>query len=195
ARPPRDGAHVLSGDSLSLMAALLDTAGEARLGPRVFGRLATHLVRALDASVLSIRLLDPTGRLLDLKASIGISKAVRARIRRLPASSRVGAALVRRGHVVHSGGQLTDFPLPPSLLRRFRSAALVPIRFDGAVVGALGVGWSRGAPPSASRLRFLDALGRQLGAAIGVVRARETRRKLRTETQLLRKITASLSAN
>ena len=177
------------------MAALLDTAGEARLGARVFGRLATQLARALDASVLSIRLLDPTGRFLDLKASVGVSKAVRARIRRLAASSRVGAALVRRGHVVHSGGQLVDFPLPPSLLRRFRSAALVPIRSDGAVVGALGVGWSRGAPPSASQLRFLDALGRQLGVAIAVVRARETRRKLRTETQLLRKISAALSAN
>src|SRR4051812_9929387 len=178
------------------MAALLDAAGESRLGPRVFGRLATQLARALDATVLTIRLLDHSGRSLDLKASVGIPAAMRTRIRRLPVSSPIGAVLMRRGHVVHSGGQLgADIPLPPSLRRRFRSAIFVPIRSDGVIVGALGVGWRRGAPPPPSQVRFLDALGRQLGVAIAVVRARETRRKLRAETQLLRRTTSALSVN
>ena len=193
---PRPESTVLGGESLSLMAALLDTAGESRLGTRVFGRLATQLARALDTSVLSIRLLDRSGRSLDLKASVGLSQHVRDRLRRLPVSSPIGRALVNRGLSVHSGGPLgTDGPWPASLRRRFQSAVFVPIRADGKVVGALGVGWVRGTRPSPSRLRFVDALGRQLGVAIGVVRAREARRKLRSETQLLRKITAALSAN
>ncbi len=178
------------------MAALLDTAGESRLGTRVFGRLATQLARALDASVLSIRLLDRSGRSLDLKACVGMSKKLRDRLRRLPVSSPIGRALVGGGVSVHSGGPLgIEGPWPSSVRRRFQSAVFVPIRSDGTVVGALGVGWTRGAPPPQSQLRFVDALGRQLGVALGVVRARETRRKLRSETQLLRKITAALSAN
>ena len=179
-----------------MIAALLDAAGEPRLGPRVLNRLATQLAGALDASVLTIRLLDRTGRSLDLKAGVGLTKSMRRRIRRLSVASQVGSALVGRGRPMHSGqwGGV-EVPWPANVLQRFRSGALVPIRSGTTVLGSLGVAWYRRAPPPASRIRFLDALGRQLGAALAVVRAREARRKLRSETQLLRKITAALSVN
>jgi len=186
----------IGGESLSVIAALLDAAGESRLGSPVLGRIATKLARALDASVLTIRLLDHSGRSLDLKACVGISKAMRDRIRRLPVNSPIGGVLVGRRHVLHSGGPIgVPGPWPASVRRRFQSAVFVPIRSDRTVVGSLGVGWTRGAPPRPARVRLVVALGRQLGVAIGVVRAREARRKLRSETQLLRKITAALSAN
>jgi len=82
-----------------------------------------------------------------------------------------------------------------SLLRRYGAGAFIPIRSDTKVLGVLGVGFRESTRPPAGQLRFLDALGRQLGTAMHVVGAGESRRETRSETRFLRRIAAALSAN
>ncbi len=187
----------LAPESLATFAALLRMAGESRLGARVLAGLASRLARALDVPVLTIRLVDPTGRWLDLKAAVGLSKRMRARLRRIPLASLVGNEAVRRGRRIVRAGD-PDGRLPPwprSLLRRYGAGAFVPIRSDTKVLGVLGVGFRESTRPPAAQLRFLDALGRQLGTAMHVVGAGESRRETRSETRFLRRIAAALSAN
>ncbi len=187
----------LAPESLATFAALLRMAGEARLGARTLGGLATRLQRALDVPVLTIRLLDASGRWLDLKAAAGLSKGMRARLRRIPLDSAVGNEVVRHGRrIVRAGdpdGRLP--PWPPSLLRRYGAGAFIPIRSGAKVLGVLGVGFRDTTRPPAAQLRFLDALGRQLGTALHVVSGHDSRRKTRSETRFLRRIAAALSAN
>jgi signal transduction histidine kinase len=172
-------------------------AGEARLGARTLGGLAIRLQRALDVPVLTIRLIDASGRWLDLKAAAGLSKGMRTRLRRIPLDSPVGNEVVRHGRRIVRAGD-PDGRLPPwprSLLRRYGAGAFVPIRAGTKVLGALGVGFRETTRPPAAQIRFLDALGRQLGTALHVVSARDSRRKTRSETRFLRRIAAALSAN
>jgi signal transduction histidine kinase len=187
----------LAPESLATLAALLRMAGEPRVGARTLGGLANRLARALDVPVLTIRLIDPSGRWLDLKAAVGLSKSMRARLRRIPLDSVVGNEVVRHGRrIVRAGdpeGRMP--PWPQSLLRRYGAGAFVPIRAGAKVLGALGVGFRQMTRPPAAQIRFLDALGRQLGTALHVVGAREARRKTRSETRFLRRIAAALSAN
>jgi signal transduction histidine kinase len=184
-------------ESLSALSALLRIAGEPRLGGRALGRLATRLAHALDVPALTIRLLDPSGRWLDLKAAVGLSKRMRTRLRRIPVDSAVGKEVVRRGRRIVRAGD-PDASMPPwprSVLRRFGAGVFVPIRAGAEVRGVLGVGFRESTRPPAAQIRFLDALGRQLGTALHVISARETRRKTRSETRFLRRIAAALSAN
>ena len=180
-----------------MLSALLGIATERRLDNRVLGRLAAELARALDVPALTVRLLDSTGRWLDLKASVGLSSRMRTRLRRIPVDSLVGREVVREGRPMVQAGE-PDPSLPPwpaSLIRRFGAGAFVPIRSGVAVLGALGIGYRDRVRPPASQLRFLDILGRQLGTALQAVRTREARRKAQAETRFLRKITAALSTN
>ena len=184
-------------ESLAALSALLRMAGESRLGARALGRLTTQLADALDAPALTIRLLDSTGRWLDLKAAVGLSKHMRTQLRRMPVDSLVGQTVVRRGGRIVRAGR-PDASMPPwpgSVLRRFGAGAFVPIRAGTQVVGVLGVGFRRLTRPPAAQLRFLDAIGRQLGAALHLLDVREARRKTRSETRFLRRIADALSAN
>jgi GAF domain-containing protein len=72
---------------------------------------------------------------------------------------------------------------------------VVPIRSHGATLGSLGVVHRSAARPPSSQVRVLESLGRQLGRSLQIVRAREARRKARSETKFLRDITAALSTN
>lgn len=191
------GASPLGNESLTTLSALLRMAGEPRLGARALGRLATRLAQVLDVPVLTIRLLDPTGRWLVLKASVGLSKRMRTKLRRIPIDCSVGQEVVQRGRrIVRAGDpEGTMPPWPPSMLRQFGAGAFVPIRAGAEVIGMLGVGFRALTRPPAAQLRFLDALGRQLGAALHVLSTREVRRKTRSETRFLRQIAAALSAN
>jgi signal transduction histidine kinase len=180
-----------------MLSALIEAASEPRLGAHMLTRLATQLARALDVPVLSVRLLDHSGRWLVLKASVGLSELTQSRIRRIPVDSPIGRAIVgRRRRVVRAGTAAAGLHhWPPLLIRRFGSGAFVPIRSGQTVLGMLSVGYRHTTRPPASQIRFLDALGRQLGAALGVVRGREARRRARSETRFLGRITAALSAN
>ncbi len=184
-------------EGFDALTALLQMAGEPRLGTRPLGRLATHLADALDAPALTIRLLDPTGRWLDLKAAVGLSKHMRTRLRRVPVESLVGNEIVRRRRRVVRAGrpEATMRPWPGSLLRRFGAGTFVPIRSGRDVVGALGVGFHHLTRPPAAQLRFLETVGRQLGATLRLLEVREARRKTRSETRFLRRIADALSAN
>jgi signal transduction histidine kinase len=189
----------LEPEALSVLSALLGVAGEPRLGARTLASLAANLARALGAPVLTVRLLDPTGRWLDLKASVGLSKRLRTALRRIPVESPAGRTIVGRGRrVLISDGTVQGAVLPPwpsALARRFGAGAFVPIRSGGTILGALGVAYRESARPPRPQLRFLAVLGRQLGAALQMVRTREARRKSRAEALTLRKITAALSSN
>ena len=180
-----------------MLSALLEAASEPRLSTRMLARLATQLARALDVPALSVRLLDHSGRWLALKACVGLSESMQSRIRRIPVDSPVGREIVGRGRrVVRTGtGAASLRHWPRALIRRFGSGAFVPIRSGKTVLGMLSVGYRHTIRPPASQIRFLDALGRQLGAALRVVRAREARRRARAETHFLGRITAALSAN
>jgi signal transduction histidine kinase len=184
--------------TLGASSALLRIVGESRLGARALGQLASELAAALDAPALTIRLLDQTGRWLDLEAAVGLSKHMRTRIRRVPVESLVGNEVVRRQRrMVLSGNP--DAPLlrrwPGSLIRRFGTGTFVPIRAGRQVIGVMGVGFRHLTRPPAAQLSFLEAVGRQLGAALRTVEMRETRRKSRSETRFLRRIADALSAN
>jgi len=182
---------------LGASSAVLRIVGESRLGPRALGRLASELAAALDASALTIRLLDQTGRWLDLKAAVGLSKHMRTRVRRIPVASLVGNEVVRRHRrMVRAGNpEATLRPWPGTLLRRFGAGTFVPIRAGRQVIGAMGVGFRNLARPAAAQLDFLETVGRQLGSALRTVEMRETRRKSRSETRFLRRIADALSAN
>ena len=187
----------LGDESLSTLSALLRMAGEPGLGGTALGRLATQLARALDVPALTIRLLDPSGEWLDLKASVGLSKSTRTKLRRISVDSVVGHEVVTRGRRIVKAGDPTAAmaPWPTGVLRRFGAGAFVPIRSGTTVLGVLGVGFREPTRPPAPQIRFLDALGRQLGTALHVVTAREARHKSRTETRVARRIAAALSAN
>jgi signal transduction histidine kinase len=187
----------LGEESLTILSALLRMAGETHLGNRALARLATQLARALDVPALTIRLLDTTGEWLDLKAAAGLSKRMRTRLRRIPVASIVGREVVGRGRrIVRAGdSDATMPPWPQTMLQQFGAGAFVPIRSGTRVLGSLGVGFRDSSPPPAAQIRFLDALGRQLGTALDVISTREARHKSRTETRIARRIAAALSAN
>jgi signal transduction histidine kinase len=178
-----------------MLSALLGIATERRLDNRALGRLAAELARALDVPALTVRLLDPTSRWLDLKASVGLSSRMRTRLRRIPVDSLVGVVRDGRSLVPSDETGPSLPPWPAALIRRFGAGAFVPIRSGTAVLGALGIGYRDQVRPSTSQLRFLDIFGRQLGTALQAVRTREARRKAQAETRFLRKITAALSTN
>ncbi|HEY2389237.1 MAG TPA: GAF domain-containing protein [Candidatus Binatia bacterium] len=184
-------------ETLGASSALLRIVGESRLGARALGRLATELATALDAAALTIRLLDPTGRWLDLKAAVGLSKHMRTRLRRVPVESLVGNEVVRRHRRMVRAGhpEATLRPWPGTLLRRFGAGTFVPIRAGRQVIGVMGVGFRHLTRPPAAQIGFLETVGRQLGAALRTLEMRETRRKSRSETRFLRRIADALSAN
>lgn len=193
ARRPRN----LDPQTLTIVSALLAAAGQRRLlGNRTLGHLTARLARALGATILSIRLLDATGRWLELKACFGLSKRLRTRLHRLPVGSPVGRAVVTRGRRYVLSGHTENLPpWPTAMVRRFGAGAFVPVRSGETVLGILGVGYATTERPAPSELAFLDALGRQLGAALHALRVREARQKVRSETHFLRRITAALSTN
>ncbi len=179
-----------------MVSALLVAAAQRRLGPRVLAQLTTRLAHALGATILSVRLLDRSGRWLDLKSSFGLSKSLRARLRRIPADSPIGREVIGRGRrFVLSGPMLKLPPWPPATVRRFGAGVFVPIRSGAVVFGVLGVGYPGVKRPSKSELALLDALGRQLGVTVHAVRARDAQTRTRSETRFLRRITAALSSN
>ena len=184
-------------ESLDALSALLRMAGNARLGRRALGELATQLAGVLDVPVLTIRLVDSTGRWLDLKASVGLSKHMRTQIRRIPVESLVGQTVVRRARRMMRAWRPKPAlaPWPRTLVRRYGTGTFVPIRAGADVIGALGVGFRQQTPPPAAQLRFLDAIARQLGATLRLLDVREARRKARSETRVLRRIADALSAN
>lgn len=187
----------VASESLGASSALLRIVGEARLGPRALGRLAIELAGALGVPVLTIRLLDATGRWLDLKAAVGLSKHMRTRLRRVPVESLVGNEVVRRGRRVVRAGrpEAAMRPWPGTLLRRFGAGTFVPIRAGKNVIGVMGVGFDHLTRPPAEQIRFLETAGRQLGATLRLLELREARRKTRSETRFLRRIADALSAN
>jgi signal transduction histidine kinase len=180
-----------------MLSALLRMAGEPRLGAGALGQFATQLARVLDVPALTIRLLDPSGRWLDLKAAVGLSKRMRTQLRRIPVDSVVGREVVRRRRrIVRAGDPNASMPPWPSkVLQQFGAGAFVPIRAGVEVLGVLGVGFRELTRPPLTQIHFLEALGRQLGTALHVISAREARRKSRFETRLVRRIAAALSAN
>jgi signal transduction histidine kinase len=182
---------------LTTLSALLRMAGEREISGRAFGRFATQLARVVEAPVLTIRLLDATGRWLDLKAAVGLSKRMRTKLRRIPVDSLIGEEVVRRGRrLVRAGDPDPSLPpLPPSVLRRYGAGAFVPIRAGTEVIGTLGIGFRESTRPAPAQLRLLDAVGRELGTALHVIRTRDARRKTRSETRTARRIAAALSAN
>jgi signal transduction histidine kinase len=188
--------RTLDAETLTLVSALLAATGQGRPGTRMLGQLATRVAHALGATILSVRLLDASKRWLHLKASYGLSKRLRTRLRRIPVDSPIGREVVARGRrFVLSGHTPKLEPWPLGLVRRFGAGAFVPIRSGATVLGVLGVGFRDPAPPQASQVDFLDLLGRQLGAVLHVLRGRETRLKARSEAHFLRRITAALGAN
>jgi signal transduction histidine kinase len=94
-------------------------------------------------------------------------------------------------------GRTNPPELPPwrDLFKHYGSGGFVPIRAGRSVLGVLGVAYREMGPPPQSQMRFLETLGRQLGAALQVVRSREARTKAHAETLTIRKITAALSTN
>jgi signal transduction histidine kinase len=197
-RAPARRESNLSPAAVSTLSALLGLASEPRLDARMLARLAAQLARALAVPALSVRLLDHSGRWLDLKASFGFTMRMRKTLRRLPIASPVGREVVQRGRRLVRAGDFSQ-ARPPAWSRlvaeRFGAVAFVPIRSGTRVLGTLGVGYHESTQPPSSHVRFLEALGGQLGAALQVVRARQARRKARSESRFLRKITAALSAN
>lgn len=180
-----------------MLSALLDVAAEPRLRRRSLHNLAATLARALDVPVLTIRLLDASGRWLDLAASAGLGRDLRRRLQRIPVTSLAGQAVSGRGRRVAVSGRTSPPRLPPwrDLFKRYGSGGFVPIRAGKSVLGVLGVAYREMAPPPQLQMRFLETLGRQLGAALQVVRSREARTKAHAETLTIRKITAALSSN
>jgi signal transduction histidine kinase len=190
------GRRALSG--LPVLSSLLGVVAEPRLRARTLATLAANLARAIDVPVLTIRLLDPSGRWLDLKASIGLPRSLQAQLRRISVDSMAGQAIAGRSRRVAVASRRHPSVLPPwprKLAQRFRAGAFVPIRAGGTMLGVLGVAYREPARPPLAQMRFLEALGRELGAALQVVRAREARGKAHAEALTLRKITAALSSN
>lgn len=184
-------------ESLVVLSSLLEVAAEARLRHRTLEQLAASLARALDVPVLTIRLLDSTGRWLDLKASAGLPRSVRRRLPRIPLDALPAEVVAGRGNRVVVAGDVLPADLPPwrALFKRFGAGGFIPIRAGAALLGVLGVAYREAVAPPASQMRVLETLGRQLGDALQVVRAREARSKAHAETLTIRKITAALSRN
>lgn len=179
-----------------MVSSLLKVAAAARLRRRDLETLASSLARTLAVPALTIRLLDPTGQWLDLKASAGLPKTLRARIRRIPLHSPAGQAIAtRRRRVAVAGDRGGPSVWPSSVAKRYKAGGFAPIRSGSTMLGVIGVAYHEAARPPRAQMRSLEILGEQLGAALQLARARATRGKARTESHTLRKIMTALSRN
>lgn len=183
--------------ALAVLSALADALEAPRVGARL-SRLAVQLARAVDAATLTIRLVDAGGRWLELVASTGLTSAVQREFRRLAVDTTMGRRVLRTGRrVVWAESAPASVPklwlLGTARLRG--SGAIIPLRVGRKTVGIIGVGFRGQQKPSAAVLHLLDAVGRQIGAHVCGARAREGTRRVLEETQTLRRITATLSAD
>ncbi len=184
--------------ALTALSALAEFGDEKRAGARHLKRLCAQVARGLGASVVTIRVVDPSDRWLDLTASVGLPKALRTELKRVAVDSAPGRSLMRTSRrVVWAHPAPTTIPKTWLLgMARWRGAGgLFPIRADGKLLGVLGIGYTKATKPPLATVRVLDALGRQLGVTIQATRGREIQRRVLEETRTLRRITATLSAN
>lgn len=178
------GADDAEGERLGAFAELARALAHAGSVDEVSQAVTDHLARALGAAFANLALVEPELDQVRILNPAALDPSVAARYRTLPrgASSPLTDA-VRTGQtvVVESPadnraryGHLSDEAEALGL----EALAAVPIHADGAVFGALGVGWTRPFSEFRPRSSRLTAIGALVSGAIERARTADTQAAL-----------------
>lgn len=179
------------GERLRAFAELARALAHAGSVDEVSQSVTDHLGRALGAAFANLALVEPAGDAVRILNPVGLDPAVAARYRTLPleASSPLTDA-VRTGETVVVESPAANRDRYPHLSEEaaalgLEALAAVPIHADGAVFGALGVGWTRPFTDFRPRTSRLTAIGALVSGAIERARTADTHAALVTALQAI----------